>query len=46
MPPYSNRSTEVLIEMPRWRSISIQSEVVLRLRPFAFTAPAKWIAPP
>src|SRR6202030_3382079 len=38
--------TEVTTEMPRSRSIFIQSERVLRRSPFALTCPARLIAPP
>src|SRR3990172_8089238 len=34
------------MEMPRCRSISIQSEVAWRLARRALTEPARWIAPP
>ena len=34
------------MEMPRWRSSSIQSLVTCRAWPRAFTVPARWIAPP
>jgi hypothetical protein len=34
------------MEMPRSRSISIQSETALARPRFAFTAPASWITPP
>src|SRR5437763_3200434 len=42
----SNVITEVTTEMPRSRSIFIQSERVLRRSPLAFTWPARLIAPP
>ena len=45
-PRYGKASTLVVIEMPRSRSISIQSETALALPRFAFTAPASWITPP
>ena len=38
--------TEVTTEMPRSRSIPIQSERVLRRFALARTSPASWIAPP
>src|SRR5438876_3245809 len=38
--------TEVTTEMPRSRSIFIQSERVLRRSPLALTCPARLIAPP
>src|SRR5262249_32319218 len=43
---YSNVITEVTTEMPRSRSIFIQSERVLRRSPLALTCPARLIAPP
>ena len=46
MPSYSNVITEVTTEMPRARSIAIQSERVRRRSPLARTSPASWIAPP
>ncbi len=42
---YSKLITEVVTEIPRSRSISIQSEVVARPAFLARTAPASWIAP-
>ncbi len=45
-PPYSNVITEVTTEMPRSRSIPIQSDRVRRRSPLARTLPASWIAPP
>ena len=44
--PYSNVMTEVTTEMPRCRSIFIQSELVWRRPALAFTSPASWMAPP
>ena len=38
--------TEVTTEMPRSRSIPIQSERVWRRLALARTSPASWIAPP
>src|SRR3954468_10269594 len=38
--------TDVTTEMPRSRSIFIQSERVLRRSPLALTCPARLIAPP
>ena len=35
-----------MIEIPRWRSSSIQSLVVWRWLLRVFTEPARWIAPP
>ena len=46
MPSYSKVITEVTTEMPRSRSIFIQSERVLRRSPLALTWPARLIAPP
>jgi hypothetical protein len=43
---YSKVITEVATEIPRSRSISIQSERVLRRFFFALTWPARLIAPP
>ena len=43
---YSNWSTVELTEMPRLRSSSIQSEVVVRWFFRAVTDPASWTAPP
>src|SRR6202022_4114046 len=45
-PSNSNVITEVTTEMPRSRSIFIQSERVLRRSPLALTCPARLIAPP
>jgi hypothetical protein len=45
-PPYSNCITELVTEMPRCFSTSIQSEVAWRALLRAFTVPASWIAPP
>ena len=45
-PRYGNCRTLVVIEMPRSRSISIQSLTALARPRFAFTAPASWMAPP
>jgi len=45
-PAYSNCSTLVVIEMPRWRSTSIQSLVSRRPPVDRFTDPARWMAPP
>src|SRR4029450_13450582 len=42
----SNVITEVTTEMPRSRSIFIQSERVLRRSPLALTCPARLMAPP
>jgi len=42
----SNWSTELVTEMPRRLSSSIQSEVTCLWAPRALTAPARWIAPP
>jgi len=42
----SNCSTELVTEIPRCRSRSIQSEVTCLCAPLAFTAPARWMAPP
>ena len=39
-------SAELVIEMPRWRSIFIQSEEVWRRPALARTSPASWMAPP
>ena len=36
----------MVIEIPRSRSISIQSETALARPRFAFTAPASWMTPP
>jgi hypothetical protein len=44
--PYSKVITEVTTEMPRSRSIFIQSERVWILSRLALTSPASWIAPP
>ena len=38
--------TEVTTEMPRSRSMPIQSERVLRRLALARTSPASWMAPP
>jgi hypothetical protein len=43
---YSNCRTVELIEMPRLRSSSIQSEVVFCWLRRAVTEPASWTAPP
>ena len=45
-PSYSKVITEVTTEMPRSRSIAIQSERVVRRSRLALTWPASWIAPP
>src|SRR5580704_1096937 len=45
-PSNSNVITEVTTEMPRSRSIFIQSERVLRRSPLALTGPARLMAPP
>mmetsp|Transcript_12096 Transcript_12096/g.26132 ORF Transcript_12096/g.26132 Transcript_12096/m.26132 type:complete len:234 (+) Transcript_12096:752-1453(+) len=45
-PSYSYISTVDEIEMPRCCSSSMKSEVARRCSPFAFTAPACWMAPP
>ena len=45
-PAYSNCITELVTEMPRCFSTSIQSEVACRELRRAFTVPASWIAPP
>src|SRR5580704_13079842 len=45
-PPYSKVMTEVTTEIPRSRSIAIQSERVDRRSRLALTCPASWIAPP
>ena len=45
-PPYSKVITEVTTEMPRSRSMPIQSERVRRRSPLARTLPASWMAPP
>ena len=45
-PSYSNCITELVTEMPRCFSTSIQSDVACRLLLRAFTVPAIWIAPP
>jgi len=45
-PPYSKVITEVTTEMPRSRSMPIQSERVWRRLALARTSPASWIAPP
>ena len=45
-PAYSNCSTLLETEMPRWRSISIQSLVTARPPPLRLTEPARWMAPP
>jgi hypothetical protein len=46
VPSYSNVITEVTTEMPRSRSIFIQSERVWIRSFLALTSPASWIAPP
>src|SRR5712691_13035030 len=46
MPLYSKVITEVTTEMPRSRSIFIQSERVLRRSRLALTWPARLMAPP
>ena len=46
MPSYSKVMTDVMTEMPRSFSISIQSDRVPRRFALAFTSPASWIAPP
>ena len=38
--------TDVVIEIPRCFSISIQSDLACALEPFPFTEPAVWIAFP
>src|SRR4029079_11604583 len=43
---YSNVITEVTTEMPRSRSIAIQSDRVERRSRLALTCPASWMAPP
>jgi hypothetical protein len=43
---YSKVITDVTTEMPRSRSIFIQSERVWMRSFLAFTSPASWIAPP
>ncbi|MNY47316.1 hypothetical protein D3C86_1825770 [compost metagenome] len=45
-PPYSKVITEVTTEMPRSRSIFIQSERVWIRSFLALTSPASWMAPP
>ena len=45
-PKSSNSITEVVTEIPRCFSISIQSDVAVFLILFDFTAPATWICPP
>ncbi len=45
-PSYSKLSTVELMEIPRLRSSSIQSEVVARWFFLAVTEPASWTAPP
>ena len=45
-PAYSNCITELVTEMPRCFSTSIQSDVAWRALLRAFTVPAIWIAPP
>ena len=45
-PPYSKVITEVTTEMPRARSMAIQSDRVLRPSRLALTWPASWMAPP
>ena len=45
-PSNSKVITDVTTEMPRSRSIFIQSERVLRRSPLAFTCPARLMAPP
>ncbi len=46
LPSYSKVITDVTTEIPRSRSIFIQSERVWMRSFFAFTSPASWIAPP
>jgi hypothetical protein len=46
VPAYGNCRTLVVIEIPRWRSSSIQSLVVCRWFLRVLTEPARWIAPP
>ena len=46
LPSYSNCITELVTEMPRCFSTSIQSEVAWRDDFLALTVPAIWIAPP
>ncbi len=43
---YGNCRTVDVIEMPRFCSIAIQSDVARRRSPLARTAPASWSAPP
>ena len=45
-PAYSNCITELVTEMPRCFSTSIQSDVAWRALLRAFTVPAIWMAPP
>jgi len=45
-PSCSKLITAEETEMPRSRSIAIQSERTRRRAPRAFTSPASWIAPP
>jgi len=45
-PAYSNCSTLLVTEMPRWRSISIQSLVTARPPLLPLTVPARCTAPP
>ena len=45
-PSYSKVITEVTTEMPRSRSIAIQSDRVERRSRLALTCPASWMAPP
>jgi hypothetical protein len=45
-PPYSNCITELVTEIPRCFSTSIQSDVAWRELLRALTVPAIWIAPP
>jgi len=44
--PYSKVMTEVTTEMPRSRSMPIQSERVWTRLRLALTSPASWMAPP
>src|ERR1700680_637878 len=46
MPRYAKVITEVTTEIPRSRSIFIQSERVVRRSPLALTWPARLLAPP
>ena len=46
VPLYSKPITAVATEMPRWRSISMKSDVAPFLILLLLTAPATWMAPP